>query len=240
LLTLDFGDAHLPARIVGTVERFPTLTADEELVVADESRLATALDADAPGTAAPGELWLSVPESAAREADTVLAGRPFSALSRMSRLDLVRQREHDPLSRAIVYTLGMSALLALVLSVLGLWVTLVGEAHDERGEYFDLEAQGIPPETLRWHLRLRALSILVAGIAGGVLLGLVLSRLVISLVQVSAGTASPEPPLAWKPGWPMVGVLLAALILTALVVTEATVRQTFRGDTPERGSWSLE
>ena len=66
LITLNFQDAQLPARIVGVATRFP---ASDDLgsgfVVADESRLATALGADAPGTAIPDELWLSAPDSVA-------------------------------------------------------------------------------------------------------------------------------------------------------------------------------
>lgn len=240
LLTLDFGGSSLPARIIGVARRFPTLPADEGFAVADQSRLATALDADVPGTAEPGELWLSVPKSSEREVNTALDQRRFSSLDRLSRRSLLREREHDPLSRAIVYILGSCSLLALTLATLGVWITLVSETRDETGQYFDLEAQGVGPETLRRHLRYRALLLLGYGISGGVLLGFILSRLVVSVVHISVTTESPQPPLVWDAGWPEVGVGLAALALATALVTETTVRHAFRGDRPARGWFDIE
>ena len=76
LITLDFQDAQVPAQIVGVAKRFPDSNDQGQgFVVADESHLATALAADAPGTAVPDELWLSVPGSAA-------AARVAGALTR--------------------------------------------------------------------------------------------------------------------------------------------------------------
>jgi len=240
LLTLDFGGARVRARVVGVASRFPTISTDDEFVIADESRLATALDADDPGTAAPGEVWLSVPATAARSAEAAVQRRPFSSLAVTSRRELLQLRAHDPLSHAIVYALGVSALLALALALLGLWVTLAAETRDEGGEYFELEAQGVTPATLRQHLRIRGLALLTFGIVGGALLGFALSRIVVSLVQVSAETGSPQPPLRWDPGWTPVAIVLATLVVAATIAIEGTVRRAFRGDGPERGSWSLE
>src|SRR5262249_26173871 len=146
----------------------------------DESRLATALGADAPGTSDPDELWLSGPASA----EAALEKPPFATLELASRRDLRSQALSQPLAQGVAVTLGAAGLVALVLAAIGVWVTLVSDARDERGELFDLEAQGVPPGTLRNQLRLRSVVLLAFGIAGGLVLGLVLSRLVVSVVSV--------------------------------------------------------
>jgi hypothetical protein len=68
----------------------------------------------------------------------------------------------------------------------------------------------------------------------------VLSRLVVSLVQVTADATSPYPPLVPDAGIETVGIALAIMLAAAIVAVEVTVRQAFSGDVPERASWSLE
>jgi len=119
-------------------------------------------------------------------------------------------------------------------------VTLLSDARDERGELFDLEAQGVAPGTLRNQLRLRSVVLLAFGIAGGLALGLVLSRLVVSVVSVSAETTTPVPPLVTDPDWSAIVAALAVLGVLVLGLTELTVRHALRGQTPSRGAWTLE
>jgi hypothetical protein len=240
LLSLDFDDQRVNARIVGILDRFPTFAADDDFLVADSSRLSTTLDASTPGTGRAEELWLSVPAGSAHAVDARLASAPFSRLDSTSRRAVLSGLENDPLARAIEYTLGIAALLALVTAAVGLWMTLVGDLRDERGDFFDLEAQGVGPETIRSHLRTRIVGLLAFGIGGGLILGWVLSRLVVSLVQVSAGTGSPEPPLVLEAGWPLALATLAVLIAAVIAAVELTTRRALRDDMPLRPAWSAE
>jgi hypothetical protein len=237
IITLDFQDAEVPARVVGVANRFPdSQDLGQGFVVVDESRLATALGADAPGTSEPDELWLSGPASA----EAALAKPPFASLQLASRRDMRSQLASQPLARGITVTLGAAGIVALLLAAVGIWVTLVSDARDERGELFDLEAQGVAPGTLRNQLRLRSVVLLAFGIAGGLVLGLVLSRLVVSVVSVSAETTTPVPPLVVDPAWGTVAVALVLLAALVLGLTELTVRHALRGQTPSRGAWTLE
>jgi hypothetical protein len=233
-ITLQFDDEAVPARIVAVATRFPDAAPpDEPFVVAEQSRLATVLDARLPGTGAPSELWLSGPPSLARS----LARFPLDAASRR---DLERTLSSDPLARGLVLTLGAAGVVALVLALLGFWLALVAQLRDERGELFDLEAQGVSPATLRTQFRVRAAVLVAAGAVGGALLGLFLSRLVVALIQVSAATEPPQPPLRFEPAWVAASAGLGALVAVAAVVVELTTRTAFRGETPARASWSLE
>ena len=240
-LMLDFQDVRVPARIVAVADRFPDAEEQGEgFVVADEQRLATTLDADAPGTGTPGELWLAVRSRSVPAVAASLRRPPYTALVTSSQRDLHSSLASDPLARGISLSLAAAAFAALALALAGFWVALISELRDERGELFDLEAQGVAPATLRRQFRLRAAGLLAAGVLGGCVLGLVLSRLVVSVVRVSGTTAPPEPPL--RLDVPLVSTLigLGAVVAGLAVVVELATRHAFRGDSPERASWSLE
>ena len=174
------------------------------------------------------------------QTSAIVRRSPFAALDLASRRAIQHSLAGDPLARGLELTLGVAALAALALAAIGLWLALVSELRDERGELFDLEAQGVSPDTLRAQFRLRTAILVVLGAAGGALLGLLLSRLVVTLVRVSAAAESAQPPLRFEPAWVAAAAGLGALLVAAALVGELTARHTFRGDTPERATWSLE
>jgi FtsX-like permease family len=239
-LTLDFYSTQVPGRVVGVAQRFPSIGESEEFVVADEGALATALDADAPGTGTPGELWLSVPKAETQDVGRALSRVPFSQLEPTWQRQLYQTAHGDPLARGVSTVLGAAALVALVLAFAGLWVTVLSDLRDERDTFFDLEVQGAGPQTLRTHLRIRALVLLGFGLLGGAILGFVLSRLVVSLVQVTGVATDPFPPLVLDAGFDTVAAALLLLVVASLIAVELTVRGAFRAASPERTSWSFE
>jgi FtsX-like permease family len=235
ITTLDFQDTRVDARIVGVATRMPSVPADEgPFVLADAGWLSTALNAAAPGEGEPSEVWIS------GNAGSALDRPPFTSLVVASRAAEQRQLAGDPLAHATAVALGAAGLVALVLAVLGFWVGVVSELHDEKSDFFDLEAQGLPPADMRRQVRLRGAILLVLGVAGGLGLGALLARLVVSLVRVSAASGVPEPPLRLDPAWLAGGLGIAALLLAALAVAEAASLAAFRARRPERASWSLE
>ena len=78
-----------------------------------------------------------------------------------SQAETLARLRADPLARGALFTLAGTAAVALLLALLGLLLAVVGDVRDERGELFDLEAQGAAPSTVRAHLRLRALLVAV-------------------------------------------------------------------------------
>jgi hypothetical protein len=207
------------ARIVGVVERFPSTVGDA--VIADRVTAATTLDTRSPGLGTIDELWLNT------------GPRPsVPQLAVQSRADTLARLQADPLARGALLTLAGTAAVALLLALLGLLLTVIGDMRDDRGELFDLEAQGASPATIKGHLRLRALLVAVFGILGGLALGTILSALVVSLVSVTAGSAEPEPPLLLSLDLPVLATAAAGyVLLAALLVTAATA---LRGRAPAR------
>ena len=221
IIPLQVEGEQLAARVVGVVERFPSVVGDA--VVADRVTAATILDTRSPGLGTTDELWL----------DSVQ--RPHvPQLALQSRADTYARLRADPLARGAMLTLAGTAAVALLLALVGLLLTVVGDVRDDRGELFDLEAQGASPATIRAHLRLRALLVAAFGILGGLALGLVLSALVISLVSVTAGAAEPQPPLLLTLDLPLLAAAAVGYaLLAALLVGAAT---SLRGPAPARAA----
>ena len=234
---LDFQNTTVPARVVGVATRVPTLGSGP-FVLADAGWLSTAIEANAPGEGRPNEVWLSTPHG--RAAAAALRRRPFSSLVVASRASIEHRLATNPLAHATALALAAGGIVALLLAALGFWVAIVSELRDERSDFFDLEAQGIPPAGLRAQVRMRGVILLTVGLAGGIVLAALLSRLVVSLVRVAATTAIPEPPLRLDSAWLVSGLGTLALVALMLLVVEGTSLAAFRSARPERASWSLE
>ncbi|MDX6547251.1 MAG: hypothetical protein QOG33_801 [Gaiellales bacterium] len=223
--------------IVSVAQRFPTLTAP--FVVADERTLATALTADAPGSADPGEVWLGGLDDRGAGAARALRQPPFDALdvhTRAAAEDLLR---NDPLARGITLTLWAAAAVALALAIAGLMLAIAGSLRDERGDLHDLEVQGVAPATLRAQLRLRAAALAIAGVAGGLVVGLLLAASTVALVALAAGATSPQPPLVLDPGWRELALALGGFALVSALAVAAVTAGAFRERTAHRRAGSV-
>ncbi len=204
---LDIEGENITGRVAGIIQRFPSVVGDA--VIADRLTAETMLDTVSPGLGTTNELWTSSLPTPAP-----------STLAIASRADLLATLQADPLARGALATLGATAALALALALLGLFLGIVADRRDERGELFDLEAQGASPATIRTHLRVRALLLGAFGLIGGLITGAVLSALVLSLVEVTASSTQPEPPLrlAFDPPLLAAAILGYAVVGTVLVL----------------------
>lgn len=219
IIPLQVEGEQVAARVVGVVQRFPSIAGDA--VVANLGQAAARLDTRSPGLGTPDELWTKV----------VPHTPELSVTSRAETLSALRS---DPLARGALLTLAGTAAVALLLALLGLVLSAVGDVRDDRGELFDLEAQGASPSTIRTHLRLRTALVAGFGILGGVALGAILSALVISLVSVTAGAAKPEPPLVLSLDLPQLALALVAYLVAATVLVGAAT--SLRGRAPARAA----
>jgi hypothetical protein len=232
IIPLQVEGEQVAARIVGIVRRFPSVAGDA--VVAARQPASTILDTRSPGLGTTDEMWVNVPHGAEQAATVTLTKAPFTQLSLQSRTSTLAELRADPLARGSLITLAGTALVALLLALVGLLLTVVGDIRDDRGDLFDLEAQGASPATIRAHLRLRAALVAAFGIVGGLALGAVLTSLVISLVSVTASAGLAEPPLRLIVDLPLLAIAAVAyLALAALLVGLAT---TLRGRAPARAA----
>jgi hypothetical protein len=231
LLTLGLGgSAAVTARVVGVLPRFPT--AGPSFVVASARGLADALDADDPGTGSVNELWLRSADPAGLTA--ALAVAPFELVAVDARQDRIDRLAGDPVALGATGLLTGSAVLAFVVALLALVLLVVAERRDEAAQLYAWESDGVTPRTLRRSLLLRALAVVVVAVPGGVLIGLLLSRLSTALVRLTAVGTDPVPPLtlAVSAQWSVLAV--AAGVATALAVCAAVAALALREPLPPR------
>jgi FtsX-like permease family len=232
VVALDLGSARLVARVVATLHRAPTV--DGGVVLADESTAATAIAADSPGAGAANEVWVDVPSRSEQQLEAALVRPPFDALQVTFHRKVLDDLRSEPLARGTLITLAAGAATALALALAGVLLGLLSDLRDERGELFDLEAQGAEPAELRRHLRLRTALVAAVGIVGGLLLGAALTALIVALVSLTASGGSAEPPLLVGVDWPVLALgLLVYAAIGAAVVALATHRA-FRADVAGR------
>jgi hypothetical protein len=236
LLGLTVNGDPLLFRVTAVARRFPGIPQSEtsDFVIADRPALESALNTAAPGTGFPTELWLDSRPGQRAALEAQLRKPPFTLLSVSSRSRLEASLRGEPVARAALAMLETAALTALVLALLALALGALSERRDEAAELFDLEAQGVAPASLRRQLRLRASLAGAAGLAGGVLTGLVLSLLVVRFVELTANATAPEPPLVLAPDWTLLAVTAAAAALAAVVLVAAATSRAFRDPVPAR------
>jgi hypothetical protein len=227
LLPVRFADQTLVVRVAAVARRFPSLYG--AFVVADRTALATALNAASPGAAVANEAWLDdLPAGGEGRLARAVGRPPLDAVGATFRSDVEARLRSDPLARAVLWALAGLALVGFGLAVAGLAVAVTADLRDERGELFDLEAQGARPSVLRRHVRLRSGGVLTLGVLGGVALAVVLSILVVDVVLVTANGRLPEPPLLLDVDWPLVLAGLAAYLVAAATLVSIATRRVLR------------
>lgn len=233
VLPLQISGEQLSVRVVGAVKRFPGV--DGQAVVGDAQALAAAVDLQRPGAGRVNEVWLRLrdPDRAAT-VDRMLAAKPFDVLTIESRRALEADARRDPIAHGTLVALAVAAAVALALALAGILLTVLGDLRDEHGELFDLEAQGAAPTLLRRIVRLRALTVAVAGLVAGALAGLALAAVVTDLVGLTARATAAEPPLVLDVD---VLVVVAAVVLYAVAATALVLiatRRAFSAPAPGR------
>jgi hypothetical protein len=213
------------ARVVGVLDRFPTL-ADEEagFVIADEATLAAALDAQLPGQGRPDELWISTAHPAQLRA--ALGSGTLAQLDSSFRIDIDQQLRDAPVARGVLGTLIAATVLSVVLAVVGLLTALLGGARDTRAES-DLSEQGVGPRGLRAELRVRLALASVLGVIVGLGIAVLLTRLAVASVRAAGTVADPSPPVVTVVPWAALAAgaagTLAVLALAGALATRALI-----------------
>ena len=233
LLPLQIAGERLTVRVVATIRRFPGV--DGQAVVGEGDALAAAINLERPGGARLNEVWLQLGDPAgADEVDRALAAKPFNVLDVESRRALEADAGRDPIAHGTLLALAVAAAVALGLALAGILLTVLGDLRDERGELFDLEAQGASPSLLRRIVRLRALTVAAAGLVAGALTGVALAAVVTDLVGLTARATAAEPPLVLEVDVLVVLGAAAVYVLAAAALVLLATRRAFTAPAPGR------
>jgi len=228
VLPLQVAGVPLRVRVVAQAKRFPSAHGD--FAVADRTLLETALNVGEPGTGIPTETWIDDPSPST---PVRLRAAPWDVLVADSIADRERALRSEPLARVSLALLASAAAIALALALLSVALATIADTREDRAELIDLEAQGAAPSTLRRVARLRQLVVVAAGVVAGIVTGLALTALVVSVVAVAAGAERPEPPLVLELDTAVVGAGVAALALASVGLVLVLTRSAFNA--PEAG-----
>ena len=233
LLPLQIAGERVSVRVVGTVRRFPGI--DGQAVVGDGAALAAIVNLARPGGARVNEAWLGLRDpTRAVAVDRALAAKPFNVLAIESRRALEADARRDPIAHGTLLALAVAAAVALALALAGILLTVLGDLRDERGELFDLEAQGASPSLLRRIVRLRALTVAAAGLVAGALTGVALAAVVTDLVGLTARATAAEPPLVLEVDVLVVLGAAVLYVLAAAALVLLATRRAFSAPAPGR------
>ena len=234
VLPLQIAGERISVRVVGTVRRFPGV--DGQAVVGDGRR--------AGGRRQPGASRCGPRQRGhgsgfatrtAHKPSIALWRRSRSTCSRFeSRRALEADARRDPIAHGTLIALAVAAAVALLLALAGILLTVVGDLRDERGELFDLEAQGASPSLLRRIVRLRAASVAVAGLVAGALTGVALAAVVTDLVGLTARATAAEPPLVLAVDVLAVLAAAAIYVVVAAALVLWVTRRAFTEPVPGR------
>ena len=228
LLVLIGSSLDLRLKPVGTTSLFPSIVDPGRVVIVDLAPLELAMNAHDPGTGMPNQVLLATPNDA-RTADVVASlGRdPFPQLVIQSRPAIEEQRANDPFALGIVWGLAVGAIAGLLLSFLGVLLATAADLRDERGELWELEAQGTTPRSLTSLVVLRTVALCAFGTVVGVALGVLLGWFVASSVGVGGEGAAPMPALVLVAPWAVIAAIGAVLLVVIGIAVYALTRRHF-------------
>ncbi|HXJ66062.1 MAG TPA: hypothetical protein VNN79_20060, partial [Actinomycetota bacterium] len=213
------------ARVVGVLNRFPTLSPDSAgFLIADQTTLAAALDAQLPGQGRTDELWISTGDPARLRA--ALGSGALAQLDPSFRADIDHQLRDAPVARGVLGTLIAATALSVLLAVVGLLTTLLRGTREERVES-DLKEQGVGPRGLRAELRVRLALVSVLGVIAGLGITALLTRLAVASVRAAGTVANPRPPVVTVVPWAALAAwgagTFAVLALAGWMATRALI-----------------
>jgi hypothetical protein len=228
-LLLTVAGESVPVRVAAVADHFPGTDDGHDFAVMDHDSLVTALNTARPGAGATTEVWLQAasPPAAERAAER-LRRPPFHTLLVDSRRAREAALTADPIARAALAMLVVSAAAALALALIAVLIGAVAELRDERGELHDLETQGVGPGRLRRQAALRTAFAFAFGLCGALVTGLLLSTLVVGVVDLTANATAPVPPLELVVDWRLVTGVIFVAVCSSLAVVVLVGARAFR------------
>jgi hypothetical protein len=213
------------ARVVGVLNRFPTLPSDSAgFLIADQPTLAAALDAQLPGQGRADELWISTGDPGRLRA--ALESGPLAQLDSSFRADIDHQLQDAPVAHGVLGTLIAATALSVLLAAAGFLTTLLGGTRDERIES-DLDEQGVGPRGLRSELRVRLALVSMLGVIAGLGIAALLTRLAVANVRAAGTVANPRPPVVTVVPWAALAAwgagMFAVLALAGWLATRTLI-----------------
>jgi ABC-type antimicrobial peptide transport system permease subunit len=221
--------ALVPIRIVGTFSLFPTAPTDDgPVLVLNRDQLTTWADTDEfseDTDLVPTEMMFSLAPNADEKAvQSGLSAAPF----KLARFDSQRQQLDSNRRNPLIAAGGSGILLlsfgaVLILVGVALLVSLLTSLGRRRTEFAVVRSMGVSRGQLFRMLALEYSVVAIAGTVVGAILGLVVGRQMLSVLNVTETGAKVEPGFFLQPDWALVaGAVGAVFVLFAIALALAT------------------
>jgi hypothetical protein len=181
--------AQVPVTIAAVADTFPTVTGSAMIV--DLPTIQAFLVSNGSEPLDVTQWWLAT-DGARVPPSLAAALPPGSAVT--SRLALTAATLADPLSAAPQQALLAMAVAAALLAITGFWVSIAADVRQRRAENALLAALGINQRSAAAQLFFEKLLLSVPSAALGLLLGIVVARLLVPAVTLTATAQTPVPP----------------------------------------------
>ncbi|MDL4815390.1 FtsX-like permease family protein [Actinomadura opuntiae] len=226
-VTLSGGEGDQPVRVVGIAEALPTVAPGTPAVLVDLPTLAQrriAAGQSGAGGTQPTEWWASTTGGRTRAAAQAVGDHHEWGEVAADRAALRSQLRDAPLGATLqgVLVLGFGS--ALAFAVIAFVVNAAVTAGRRSREFAVLRALGVHPRQVAGMLAVEQAFLVVAGLAGGTVLGLVVARLVVPHLVVGLQTTEPYPPAVLIVQWPLVAAMLAGTAAVLALVLPPVIR----------------
>jgi hypothetical protein len=203
---------QVSCQVVATVRAFP----GGGLLVADQATVQDALTTLGVGGSLPVTEWWLATATGAAPAGVPAGWAVYGADA------LTRRLESDPLSAAPVHAAAAVALAVAVLAALGFCVSVAASARERRSQHALLAALGVPAAAQARLFCLEEALISVPATAVGLAIGVVLARVMVPVLTVTATGAVPVPPVLLALPVGLVLSMAAGLAVVPVVAAAVT------------------
>ncbi|MFI9149726.1 FtsX-like permease family protein [Streptomyces sp. NPDC053367] len=216
---LTFGGETLPVRIVAAVRALPTTPDDHDgaAILVDLRSVDQAL-AELDSGIVPTEWWLT--SDSPRETAAALRARPdLDPAQVLVRDEIAAELRDDPFGAGPGAAFAAAAIVAAALAAVGFAVSAAGSLRERDAEFAVLRALGASRRRLARAIAAEQGVLVGLALLAGAALGAVLARAVIPLIVLTAQATRPVPELRVELPPGRVALLLAAVVVTPLLVT---------------------
>jgi predicted lysophospholipase L1 biosynthesis ABC-type transport system permease subunit len=229
-LVLTENGVEQPVTVAAVVPALPTIAAGSPAVLIDWAALGDEALAAGGATPTPTEWWLGTHGGDTAPAAHALGAHPAWAGSTVDRIALRHRLRDDLLGGALQGALLLSFGAALVFAAIGFAVNTAVSARERATEFAILRALGIGGRQVLGLVAVEQAFLVGMGLAGGLLLGIVVARLVVPHVVLTVSATAPYPSPHVIMRWPVILVMLAAIVVLLAAVLVLLVRSLRRGD----------
>ncbi|MDH4140984.1 MAG: FtsX-like permease family protein [Chloroflexota bacterium] len=222
-LMIDLEGRRHMIEVVGEVLAFPTVEADEPVLVMDFPTLALVRFEGTDSVDPANEWWLDLGPGESASVSARLEAAPFQSRSVVSLEGREQALATDPVALGIIGALSIGFVAAALFAVVGFVVSAAVSARERVSEFALLRALGLSPGQLSGWLSLENVVLAAVSLVAGTALGLLIAWVVLPFVTVTQEARIPYPPVILEVPWATIVVLevVSIIALGATVIVLA-------------------